>query len=107
MDKIVRASKGARIINLSSLGYIASGLRDDWNFKVSAIHHRNLQKLVNDNKQKEAYNPWLAYAQSKTSNILFSSSLAKRLKSKAILVFSVNPGCWFLCEYREGCAECW
>ncbi|KAK9252712.1 hypothetical protein V1507DRAFT_443522 [Lipomyces tetrasporus] len=66
MEKIFAAGKGARIINVSSLGYISGG--------------------------KEAYNPWLAYAQSKTANILFASSLARRLKSRGVLAFALNPG---------------
>jgi hypothetical protein len=34
MEKILASKSGARIINLSSLGYIMSGIRDDWNFEV-------------------------------------------------------------------------
>lgn len=34
MEKLLAAKKGARIINLSSFGYLMSGIRDDWNFKV-------------------------------------------------------------------------
>ena len=34
MEKILAAEKGARIINISSFGYIMSGIRDDWNFEV-------------------------------------------------------------------------
>jgi NAD(P)-dependent dehydrogenase (short-subunit alcohol dehydrogenase family) len=75
IEKILAAKKGARIINLSSLGYITSPIRDDWNFK------------------KEPYNCWRGYGQSKTANILFSSALARKLKGKGVLVFSVNPGC--------------
>lgn len=36
MEKILGAGKGARIINVSSLGYMCSGIREDWNFKVLA-----------------------------------------------------------------------
>ena len=35
MDKIVKAGKGARIVNVTSLGYELCGVRyEDWNFKV-------------------------------------------------------------------------
>lgn len=35
MPTILAAGKGARIINISSFGYLAGGVRyDDWNFKV-------------------------------------------------------------------------
>ena len=37
MNKIFAASPGARVITLSSLGYMSGGVRfDDWNFKVSS-----------------------------------------------------------------------
>jgi NAD(P)-dependent dehydrogenase (short-subunit alcohol dehydrogenase family) len=34
MEKILAAKIGARIINISRFGYIMSGIRDDWDFKV-------------------------------------------------------------------------
>jgi NAD(P)-dependent dehydrogenase (short-subunit alcohol dehydrogenase family) len=34
MEKMLAAKSGARIINISSLGYMTSGIRDDWNFKA-------------------------------------------------------------------------
>lgn len=34
MQKILAADRGARIINVSSLGHLCSGVREDWNFKV-------------------------------------------------------------------------
>lgn len=42
--------------------------------------------------QKDAYDKWAAYGQSKTANILFSAALADRLKSKGLLSFSLHPG---------------
>lgn len=37
MPKILAAGKGARIVNVSSFGYLSAGVRfDDWNFKVPA-----------------------------------------------------------------------
>lgn len=38
------------------------------------------------------YNPWTAYSQSKTANILFATALADKLGSKGVLAFSLNPG---------------
>lgn len=79
MPKIIAAGKGARIINVSSFGYMSGGVRfDDPNFKNGA-----------------EYNAWLAYAQSKTANILFTAALADKLKSKGILSFALNPGLIF------------
>lgn len=76
MDEIIAAGPDSRIINVSSLGYLSGGVHfDDPNFKDGA-----------------EYNPWYAYAQSKTANFLFSHSLADKLKSKGVLAFVLNPG---------------
>ncbi|EXJ85150.1 hypothetical protein A1O3_05825 [Capronia epimyces CBS 606.96] len=76
LPKIIAAGKGARIVNVSSNGYLLSGVRfDDHNFNGG-----------------NSYNPWLAYAQSKTANILFTFGLAERLKDRGILSFAVTPG---------------
>ncbi|KAH8597032.1 hypothetical protein B0O99DRAFT_569733 [Bisporella sp. PMI_857] len=76
MDKLFAAGGGARIINVSSFGCLSGGVRfDDWNFKEG-----------ND------YNPWLAYAQSKTANILFAAILGEKLKGKGVAAFSLHPG---------------
>ena len=40
----------------------------------------------------KSYNPWSAYGQSKTANILFSFYLGKKLRKRGIAVFAVNPG---------------
>jgi NAD(P)-dependent dehydrogenase (short-subunit alcohol dehydrogenase family) len=42
--------------------------------------------------QKEDYDKWAAYAQSKTANILFSVALAERLGSKGVFSFSTEVG---------------
>ena len=50
MEKMLAGGKGARIINVSSQGYMSGGIRvDDYNFKVRKIlrcsqYKRNLQK---------------------------------------------------------------
>ena len=76
MPKILAAGKGARIVNLSSDGYLISSFRfDDYNFS-------------NGN----TYDQWSGYGQSKTANILFAKYLARRLASKGVLVFSLHPG---------------
>ncbi|KAH8655325.1 short-chain dehydrogenase [Xylariales sp. PMI_506] len=46
-------------------------------------------------KNGETYNRWVAYAQSKTANILFSVALAKRVGKFDAVSFSVNPGMVF------------
>ncbi|KAH8805100.1 hypothetical protein F5884DRAFT_798409 [Xylogone sp. PMI_703] len=76
MPKIFAAGEGARIINIASGGYITGGVRfDDYNFKDGT-----------------EYNPWLAYGQSKTANILFASGLTARLRGTGVLAFSLEPG---------------
>ena len=76
MPRIEAAGKGARIVNLTSIGHQISGVRfGDLNFNNGK----------DDNK-------WLAYGQSKTANILFSVALATKLAPKGVLAFAVHPG---------------
>lgn len=65
----------SRVISVASKGHRAGGIRwDDYNF------------------EKDAYNPWLAYAQSKTANIYFASELDRRYTDQGIHGLSVHPG---------------
>ncbi|EXJ87903.1 hypothetical protein A1O1_04830 [Capronia coronata CBS 617.96] len=76
MPKILAAGPGARIVNLTSLGHKIGPVRlDDYNFSNGA-----------------EYDPWSAYGQSKTANILFTVALAKKLHDKNIFSFAVHPG---------------
>ncbi|KAH8799332.1 short-chain dehydrogenase [Xylogone sp. PMI_703] len=76
LPKILAAPKGARIVNLTSDAYTLSGVRfQDINF------HNG-----------DAYNPFLAYGQSKTANILFTEALAKRIAGTDVVVLAANPG---------------
>lgn len=76
MPKVLAAGKGARIINLSSLGHGLSQFHfDDPNFSGG-----------------KTYDPFAAYGQSKTANILFSAELARRLQGRGIQSLSVHPG---------------
>lgn len=69
------AARGARVISVSSRGHWISPVDvEDPNFK-----HR-------------AYDPWLAYGQSKTANILFATELDRRSASDGIRAFSLHPG---------------
>ncbi|KAF8877575.1 hypothetical protein CPB84DRAFT_1688688 [Gymnopilus junonius] len=76
MDKIL-ASSARRIVNVSSDGHRLSPFRfEGYNFG-------------GDND----YDVLRAYGQTKTANILFSTSLAKRLGEKhGLLAFSLHPG---------------
>lgn len=76
LPKIETAAPGARIVNLTSNGHQLSDIHyDDYNFANG-----------------KTYNKWVAYGQSKTANILFTTSLASKLAAKGILSFSVHPG---------------
>jgi NAD(P)-dependent dehydrogenase (short-subunit alcohol dehydrogenase family) len=66
---------GARVVVLSSVGHVNGPVRfEDLDFT------------------KEPYDPWLAYAQSKTANILFAVEAARRWATDKIAVNALNPG---------------
>ena len=72
---LLQKTQGARVIALSSTAHKMSGIRwDDIHF------------------EKEAYDKWQAYGQSKTANALFANALARRLKESGGHAFSVHPG---------------
>ncbi|KAJ0115186.1 short-chain dehydrogenase [Diaporthe amygdali] len=76
MPKIRAAGAGARIINLTSLGHRIGP------FRFSDPKFSNGKE----------YDPWSAYGQSKTANVLFTVELARRLKPHNIQSFAVHPG---------------
>ena len=66
---------GARVVVVSSVGHVnGEVIFDDVNFE----HH--------------PYEPWAAYAQSKTANILFMVEASKRWAPDGIAVNALNPG---------------
>lgn len=72
------SARGARVVNLSS-----------------AAHHRSRAVLEDLQYQNRSYDPWSAYAQSKTSNILMAVEGAKRWAADDIAVNAVHPGAIF------------
>jgi NAD(P)-dependent dehydrogenase (short-subunit alcohol dehydrogenase family) len=71
----LKAAGNARVVVLSSVGHVNGPIRfDDLDFT------------------REPYDPWLAYAQSKTANILFAVEAAKRWAGDGIAVNALNPG---------------
>jgi len=75
MPKLL-ASGSPVVVNVSSDGHRFGTVRfDDWNFK-----------------EGKEYHPYKAYAQSKTANISFSRSLAKKLGAKGLKSYSLHPG---------------
>jgi NAD(P)-dependent dehydrogenase (short-subunit alcohol dehydrogenase family) len=71
---LVRAG-AARVVSVSSMGHRFSDIVwDDINF------------------ERRAYDPWKAYGQSKTANILFAVELDRRGTKDGIRAFSLHPG---------------
>ena len=69
------ASGHARVVVVSSVGHINGGVQfDDVNF------------------ERRPYDPWAAYSQSKTANVLFMVEAAKRWAADHIAVNTLNPG---------------
>jgi NAD(P)-dependent dehydrogenase (short-subunit alcohol dehydrogenase family) len=68
-------SGGARIVSLSSRGHLRSPVVfDDVNFS------------------DRPYDPWLAYGQSKTANVLFAVAATQRWAGEGIYANAVHPG---------------
>ncbi len=66
---------GARVVVVSSVGHVNGGIMwDDVNF------------------ERRPYDPWAAYAQSKTANVLFAVEAARRWAPMRIAVNALNPG---------------
>ncbi|XXH00879.1 hypothetical protein Hte_007230 [Hypoxylon texense] len=70
------AAAGARVVNLTSSGYLLSPFRfDDWNFAGG-----------------QAYHHWTAYGQAKTANVLFAHALTRRLRARGVTSTATHPG---------------
>lgn len=76
-DKILAATPGARIVNVSSSAHQGGFIRfDDYNFSDGKV-----------------YTPFEGYGQSKMANVLFAESLAEKFGSRGVFAYSLNPGC--------------
>ncbi|MGW7520756.1 SDR family NAD(P)-dependent oxidoreductase [Streptomyces sp. NPDC054796] len=69
------AAQGARVVSVSSSGHLRSPVVFD------DIHF-----------QERPYDPWSAYGQSKTANVLFAVEATKRWASDGITVNALTPG---------------
>ncbi|MGR6318486.1 SDR family NAD(P)-dependent oxidoreductase [Micromonospora soli] len=75
MHRALAAAGGARIVAVSSVGHVNGDVDvDDLNF------------------ERRPYDPWLAYGQSKTANILFAVEAATRWADDGITANALNPG---------------
>ena len=60
---------------------------------VSSVGHLNGEVLFDDiNFERHPYDPWRAYSQSKTANILFAVEAGRRWAPEGIAVNALNPG---------------
>jgi NAD(P)-dependent dehydrogenase (short-subunit alcohol dehydrogenase family) len=59
---------------------------------VSSVGHKSGDINWDDINWEQNYNKWLAYAQSKTANILFAKQLNKLYTSEGIQAYSLHPG---------------
>lgn len=71
---LVRA-QGARVVAVSSQG-----------------HHFSSVDLSDPNFDHREYDPWVAYGQAKTANVLFAVELDRRGASHGVRGFAVHPG---------------
>lgn len=89
-----------RIVNLSSAGHRLSPIRfSDYNLEGNPIppeedHFKPLNKAF-ARTTEDGYNGIVAYAQSKTANILFTLYLQEHLRSHGISSYSLHPGSEF------------
>ena len=96
MPKLLNSSAG-RVVNIVSNGYALSPFRfSDYNFEGKDLP-------VEEQPSKEicsayglpwglGYLPAVAYGQSKTASILYTTELAARLKDKSVSVICLHPG---------------
>lgn len=71
----LKKANGARVVEVSSWG------------------HRHTPVVFDDiNYRTREYQPWVAYGQSKTANILFALALDERGQKHNVRAFSIHPG---------------
>src|SRR5579859_1310837 len=75
LHRALAAAGGARIVSVSSTGHLNSPVVFD------DIHYRERE-----------YDPWTAYGQSKTANVLFAVEATKRWAGDGIYVNALMPG---------------
>ena len=75
LHEALSLAEGARVVVVSSVGHVNGDVDfDDIQF------------------QRRAYDPFTAYGQSKTANVMFAVEAAKRWASDHIMVNALNPG---------------
>ena len=93
MPKILVAGLGARIVNVSSLSHRVADVKlDDYNYEVKGSWFSWLN-CTDFGQHGAEYHPAVAYGAAKSANILFTRTLANRLRSKHVKAVSLHPGC--------------
>ncbi|GME60292.1 short-chain dehydrogenase [Neofusicoccum parvum] len=82
MEALLRAEGGPRVVSVASSAYEARGV--------------DPENINFDNGK--SYDPFAAYAQSKSANALFAVELARRYGNKGLVACSLHPGGW----YKDG-----
>lgn len=59
---------------------------------LSSIIHRKGEVIFDNLNLEGAYNPWIAYAQSKTANLWTANEIERRYSSKGLHAWSLQPG---------------
>jgi NAD(P)-dependent dehydrogenase (short-subunit alcohol dehydrogenase family) len=93
-------ASGARVINITSAGYTVTPIRfSDYNFDGKQLpspeqpdYKIAAQLGLKDLETSQGYVPFLAYLHSSTANMLFTTSLASKLKTRGVQSFSAAPG---------------
>ncbi|KAF2733978.1 retinol dehydrogenase 12 [Polyplosphaeria fusca] len=86
-----------RVVMMSSAATFISPIRfSDWNFEGKPLADdektdRTMLDMMGF-EYTDKFEPTVAYAQSKTANILFALELSKRLASEGIFSFATHPG---------------
>ena len=75
LHRHLAAAGGARIVSLSSVG-----------------HRRSPVVFADINFARRPYDPWAAYGQSKTANVLFAVGVTQQWAEDGILANAVHPG---------------
>lgn len=104
LPKMLAREVPVRVVNVSSDGHRFSHIRfEDLDFDVrdrkeDLFIRVKPRQLINDVivdvgfQDGKVYDRWIAYAQSKTANMLFSLSLAQKLGKKNLVSVSLHPG---------------
>lgn len=92
-----RRPGATRIVNVASHGHRLSPVRfHDWNFEARAVPPEEEPRAPRASPfgraADDGYPGMLAYAQSKTANILFTVSLREALQARGIAAYCLHPG---------------